>query len=221
MASELKVQEANAKRSSMKGAKEGPTFKDAPPSPSKEEKKHSHKDHHHKDKEPKDKEPKDKEPKEPKPEVAKDPKPDVTSPETKPKKEFPKEGKPKDSPTEGRSGSVKGVQLQGGDDSDPEEHTSPSAPAVKYPAISPDSIPADVLAKVKPWRVRQAAMHGGKGKTTSKTHPFKPPASFQEAMDFLKSQSVKSATLIFTNNSAIGFADGKYMEFDNFEDEDE
>jgi len=201
MASELKVQEANTKRSSMKGAKEGPVFKDAPPSPSKDEKKQSHKEHHHKE--------------------AKEPKADVTSPEVKPKKELPKEGKPKDSPTEGRTGSVKGVQLAQGDDSDPEEHSSPSAPAIKYPAISPDSIPADVIAKVKTWKVRQAAMHGGKGKTTSKTHPFKPPASFQEALDFLKSQSVKSATLIFTNNSAIGFADGKYMEFDNFEDEDE
>ncbi len=59
------------------------------------------------------------------------------------------------------------------------------------------------------------------GKTTSKTHPFKPPASFHEAMDFLKSQAVKSCTLVFTNSSAIGFADGKYVDFDNFEDDDE
>jgi hypothetical protein len=210
MAAELKVQEATAKRSSMKSAKEGPTFKDAPPSPSKDEKKH--KEHHHKDKEGSAV----------KAEPKAEPKADVISPEAKPKKDLPKEGKPKDSPTEGvKRASVKGVHLQGDDEEPEEAAASPSAPAVKYPAISPESIPADVIAKVKTWKVRQAAMHGGKGKTTSKTHPFKPPASFQEALDFLKSQSVKSCTLIFTNNSAIGFADGKYMEFDNFEEEDD
>jgi hypothetical protein len=144
MASELKVQEATAKRSSMKSAnKEGPSFKDAPPSPSKDEKKH--KEHHHKDKE------------------GKEAKADVISPEAKPKKDLPKEGKPKDSPTEGvKHASVKGVHLQGDEDEPEEAAASPSAPAVKYPAISPESIPADVIAKVKTWKVRQAAMHGGK-----------------------------------------------------------
>jgi len=105
--------------------------------------------------------------------------------------------------------------------SDDPEHAagSPSA-AERVNQHLLETIPPEVLEKIKGWKVRQAALHGGTGKTTSKTHPFKPPATFQEAMDFLKSQSVKSCTLVFTNSSAIGFADGKYLDFDNFEDDE-
>jgi len=114
-----------------------------------------------------------------------------------------------------------------GEDDGASHHGKPVASpnADPHPKVSNvnllETIPADVVDKVKNWKVRSAAMHGGKGKTTSKTHPFRPPASFQEAIDFLKSQSVKSCTIVFTNNSALGFADGKYVDFDNFEDDDD
>ena len=71
--------------------------------------------------------------------------------------------------------------------------------------------------------MKQAAISHGKGhgKATSKTHPFKPPASIHEALDFLKSQGVRNCTLVFTNSSAMGFADGRYIEFDDFEEDDD
>jgi hypothetical protein len=76
---------------------------------------------------------------------------------------------------------------------------------------------------VKTWKVKQAAISQGKnqGKATSKTHPFKPPASIQEALDFLKSQGVRNCTLVFTNSSAMGFADGQFIDFDNFDEDDD
>ena len=40
-------------------------------------------------------------------------------------------------------------------------------------------------------------------------------------LDFLKSQGVRNVTLVFTNSSAMGFADGQFIEFDDFADEDD
>lgn len=71
-------------------------------------------------------------------------------------------------------------------------------------------------------KVKQAAISHGKGhgKATSKTHPFKPPASLQDALEFLRAQGVRNCTLVFTNSSAMGFAEGQFIDFDDF-DEDE
>jgi len=106
--------------------------------------------------------------------------------------------------------------------SQPHSPASVGSPQASAPINLAASIPHDVMEKVKTWKVRQAAIqHGKGGKATSKTHPFKPPASVQEALDFLKSQNVKSCTLVFVNNSAMGFADGKYTDFDDFAEDDD
>jgi len=99
-----------------------------------------------------------------------------------------------------------------------------AAAAAAEPAAPPlsSSLPPDVLAKVREWKVKQAAITQGKGKgkATSRTHNFKPPAMTLEALAFLDSQGARNAMLLYSNNSALSFADGKYEDFDDFADDD-
>ena len=116
-------------------------------------------------------------------------------------------------------------------------HATAGSPASPLAVSLASTIPADIFEKVRrqhhrrliyflqvrSWRVKQAAISQGKGqgKATSRTHAFKPPASIQEALDFLKAQSVRNCTLVFTNTSAMGFADGQFIDLDDFGDDSE
>jgi hypothetical protein len=81
---------------------------------------------------------------------------------------------------------------------------------LQYPVLSINSCP-----------YRLIFFSTGKGKVTAKTHPFKPPASLQEALDFLKAQRVQNCMLVFTNSSALSFAEGQYLDFDDFSEDDD
>ncbi len=83
-----------------------------------------------------------------------------------------------------------------------------------------NTIPAEVLAKIRNHLVKQASIMKGKRlNATSKFHRFAPAVALEIAIGWLVDQNAKSSSLVFDNASMLMFVDGHYHDFDDADDE--
>lgn len=91
-----------------------------------------------------------------------------------------------------------------------------------WACIDMKTIPAEVMEKVKTWKVKNVAVLHGDGRSkfnTSKIHRFTPPEPIDRALNWLIAQKAEEASLLFTNDSALVFSESKFKEFEDLSDD--